>query len=279
MTGVQTCALPISEKIEIIEYETSPKMPQYAQELFNLRNRQGVSLIGAKERLQDHNSFGAMMVHMGDADGLISGITKHYPSTIRPALQIIKMEKGIHKVSGLYMMIVKDNIYFFADTTINIDPSAEDLAEIAICTAETAKKFDVEPRIAMLSFSNFGSAEHPFSEKVKKAVGIVKEKRPDLMIDGELQADSAVVKSIIDESFPFSTLKEPANVLIFPDLQSGNIAYKLLARLGGAETIGPILMGIKKSVHVLQRGCEIKDIVYMMSFAVVDAQHTETFNG
>ncbi len=260
------------EEIEIINPETYEQLPQYVEELYNLRNRRGVTKTVAGELLRDPNYFGAMMVHMGDADGLISGLTKHYPNTIRPALQVIKMEENIHKVSGLYMMIVKNKVLFFADTTVNIDPTEEDLAEIAICAAETVKKFDIEPKVAMLSFSNFGSVKHPFVEKVRRAVEIVKERMPDLMIDGEMQADTAVVHEIIEETFLFSTLKEEANILIFPDLQSGNIAYKLLARLGGAEAIGPILMGIKKSVHVLQRGSEVKDIVNMAAIAVVDAQ-------
>ena len=260
------------EEIEIINPETYEKLSQYTEELYKLRNRRGVTKTVARELLRDPNYFGAMMVHMGDADGFISGLTKHYPDTIRPALQIIKMEENIHKVSGLYMMIVKNKVLFFADTTVNIDPTEEDLAEIAICAAETARKIDIEPKVAMLSFSNFGSVKHPFVEKVRRAVEIVKEKMPDLMIDGEMQADTAVVHEIIEESFLFSTLKEEANILIFPDLQSGNIAYKLLARLGEAEAIGPILMGIKKSVHVLQRGSEVKDIVNMAAIAVIDAQ-------
>ena len=260
------------DDIEIINPDISEKLSLYVEELYNLRNRQGVTKIGAREYLKNHNYFGAMMVHFGDADGLISGLTKHYPNTIKPALQIIKMEEGIHKVSGLYMLIIKNKIIFFADTTVNINPSSEDLAEIAICAAETVKKLDIEPRIAMLSFSNFGSVKHPFTEKVKRAVGIVRERKPDLMIDGEMQADTAVVPEIIEEYFSFSNLKEAANILIFPDLQSGNIAYKLVARLGGATAIGPILMGIKKSVHVLQRGCEVNDIVNMAAIANVDAQ-------
>ncbi|MFC1562897.1 phosphate acetyltransferase [candidate division KSB1 bacterium] len=262
--------------IEIINPSTSEKLPIYIKEFYNLRNRYGVTEIGAREYLEIYNYFGSMMVHMGDADGLISGLTKHYPNTIRPALQIIKMEKGIHKVSGLYMMIIKNKLLFFADTTVNIEPTSEDLAEIAICAAETVKKLDIEPRVAMLSFSNFGSVNHPFTEKVKRAVEIVKERKPELMIDGEMQADTAVVWDIIEKYFPFSDLKDSANILIFPDLQSGNIAYKLLARLGGATAIGPILMGIKKSVHVLQRGCEVADIINMASIAVVDAQERQT---
>jgi malate dehydrogenase (oxaloacetate-decarboxylating)(NADP+) len=213
-----------------------------------------------------------MMVHAGDADALVSGVTQHYPDTIRPALQIVGMRSDLSRVSGLYIMIVKNQVYFFADATVNIEPTAEELAEIALCAAETAKRFDIEPRIAMLSFSNFGSTKHPLAEKVKKATEIVKQRSPGLVVDGEMQADTAVVPEIIEGTYPFSSLKGGANVLIFPDLQSGNIAYKLLARLGGAEAIGPVLMGMSKPVHVLQRGCEVNDIVNMAAIAVVDAQ-------
>jgi malate dehydrogenase (oxaloacetate-decarboxylating)(NADP+) len=170
------------------------------------------------------------------------------------------------------MMIFKDDIMFFADATVNIEPTAEDLAEIALVTAETAKRFGVEPKVAMLSFSNFGSTRHPLAEKVKKAVEIVKEKKPDLIIDGEMQADTAVVPEILKSTYPFSKLQEKANVLIFPDLQSGNIAYKLMERLGGAKAVGPILMGMNKSIHVLQRGASVDDIVNLTAIAVVDAQ-------
>jgi malate dehydrogenase (oxaloacetate-decarboxylating)(NADP+) len=170
------------------------------------------------------------------------------------------------------MMIFKDDIMFFADATVNIDPTSEDLAEIAIDTAEAARRFGVEPKVAMLSFSNFGSTRHPLSEKVKKAVEIVKQKMPDLIIDGEMQADTAVVPEILNSTYPFSRLKEKANVLIFPDLQSGNIAYKLLERLSGAKAVGPILTGMNKPVHVLQRGASVDDIVNLAAIAVVDAQ-------
>jgi malate dehydrogenase (oxaloacetate-decarboxylating)(NADP+) len=163
-------------------------------------------------------------------------------------------------------------IYFLADATVNIEPSAEDLAEIAMLAADTAQRFDVEPRVAMLSFSNFGSTRHPLAEKVERATEIVKRRRPELMIDGEMQADTAVVPDIISETYPFSTLKGGANVLIFPNLEAGNIAYKLLMRIGGAEAIGPILMGLSKPVHVLQRGCEVNDIVNIAAVAVVESQ-------
>ena len=172
----------------------------------------------------------------------------------------------------MHLMLINNKTYFFADTTVNIDPTAEELADIAICSADVAKEFLVEPRVAMLSFSNFGSARHPATEKVRRATQLVKERRPDLMIDGEMQADTAVAPDLIAEMYPFSALERGANVLVFPDLQSANIAFKLLQRLGGAEAIGPILMGIDQPVHMLQLGSEVKDIVYMTALAVVDAQ-------
>lgn len=258
--------------IEIVNPLKFPKFDSYVTELHNLRKRHGVTLNEAKGLMHNPNILGSMMVHMGDADGLVSGLTLHYPDTIKPALQIIKKQKNLNRVSGLYMLIIKEKVFFFADATVNIEPSSEDLAEIAICSADLAKRFNIEPRVAMLSFSNFGSTIHPFSLKVKKAVEIVKQRRPDILIDGEMQADTAVVPEIIKNTYSFCDLKDGANVLIFPDLQSGNIAYKLLQRLGGAEAIGPILMGMRKSVHVLQRGAEVNDIVNMASIAVVDAQ-------
>jgi malate dehydrogenase (oxaloacetate-decarboxylating)(NADP+) len=216
-----------------------------------------------------------MMVRMGDADALVSGISKHYPDTIRPALQIIQMREDCSRVVGLFMMVLKDKVYFFADTTVNIDPSPEELAEIACLTAEVARRFNVEPRVAMLSFSNFGSVRSPATEKVRKATELVKLREPDLMVDGEMQADTALVRELIEEHYPFSQLKMPANTLIFPDLESANIGYKLVQRLGGAEAIGPILVGMRKPVHVLQYGFETKDVVNMAAIAVVDALELE----
>jgi len=258
--------------IKIVDPETSLKRDTYIEELYKLRKRHGVTRTEANERLADLNYFGIMMLHMGDADGLVSGLTSHYPDTVRPALQIIKLCPGITRAAGVYMIITKKQLYFFADTTVNINPTAEDLAEIAILSAQLARRLDIEPRVAMLSFSNFGSVKHEFVDKVKLATALVKEREPDLMVDGEMQADTAVVPEIIESTFPFSKLKGGANVLIFPNLQAGNIAYKLMARIGGAEAIGPILVGTKKAVHILQRGCEVNDIVYMTAMAVVDAQ-------
>lgn len=260
---------------QIIDPTPSPNLEKYVKEFYQLRRRRGVTLVEARETMQNRNYFGAMMVYFNDADGLISGLTQHYPDTIRPALQILKTKSGMHRVSGLYLLMTKKDTFFFADTTVNIDPSPDELAEIAMCSAAVARSFDIEPRIAMLSFSNFGSTKHPVTEKVRVATEIVKQLMPDLMIDGEMQADTAVVPEIINETYPFSSLKGGANVLIFPDLQSGNIAYKLMMRIGGAEAIGPILMGMGKPVHVLQRGASVNDIVNMAAIAVVDAQLLE----
>lgn len=211
------------------------------------------------------------MVNVGDADAMVAGLTQHYPDTIRPALQAIRVKTGA-RVAGVYMMVFQNDIKFFADTTVIIEPTAEDLADIAIQTAEVARRFNVEPRVAMLSFSNFGSTRHPLSEKVRRATELVLERAPDLDVDGEMQADTAVVGEILTETYPFSRLKQPANVLIFPCLEAGNIAYKLIQRLADAEAVGPILVGLNKPVHVLQRGAEVDEIVDMAAIAAVDAQ-------
>jgi malate dehydrogenase (oxaloacetate-decarboxylating)(NADP+) len=265
------------EGAEIVDPARSPSLQAYIDELYRLRHRKGATRNEAAEMMHNHNIFGSMMVHTGDADALIGGLTQHYPDTIRPALQVLAVRDGLRKVSGLYVLITaKGQIYFLADATVNIEPTAEDLAEIAISSADMARRFEVEPRVAMLSFSNFGSTRHPLSEKVRRATDIVRQRMPSLMIDGEMQADTAVVTEIIEQTYPFSSLKGGANVLIFPNLEAGNIAYKLLMRIGGCEAIGPILMGLSKPVHVLQRDCEVNEIVNVAAIAVVDAQQTAT---
>ncbi len=261
------------EGARIVEPARSARLRDYTEEFYRLRHRKGVTHSEAAELMMNHNTFGSMMVHMGDADALIGGLTTHYPDTIRPALQVLHVRPGLRNVSGLYVLITqKREMFFLADTTVNIEPSAEDLAEIAITTAEMARRFEVEPRVAMLSFSNFGSTRHALAEKVRRAAELVHELAPNLMVDGEMQADTAVTPEIMNETYPFSRLKGGANILIFPNLESGNIAYKLLMRIGGCEAIGPILMGLSKPVHVLQRGCEVNEIVNMAAIAVVDAQ-------
>jgi malate dehydrogenase (oxaloacetate-decarboxylating)(NADP+) len=259
--------------VTIIDPEDSELTEGYAQELYRLRQRKGVTLSEARRivRRKSRNHFGSMMVHMGDADTLLSGIDSHYNDTIRPALEVIGKQPQLTGVHGMYMMIFKKGIYFLADTTVEIEPTAEELAETAILAAEKVRLLDIEPRVAMLSFANFGSVNNPLAVKVKKAVELVKLKAPELEIDGEMQADTAVTPDLL-ANYPFSSLTGPANILIFPDLNSGNISYKLLHRLGGAEAIGPILMGMKKPVHVLQRGDDVSNIVNMAAIAVVDAQ-------
>jgi malate dehydrogenase (oxaloacetate-decarboxylating)(NADP+) len=258
---------------EIVDPDRSPRREAYLNEFIRLRQRHGVTHSNAGKYLADPNYFGMMMVHMDDADCLVAGLTQHYPDTIRPAMQIIKTRPGQRLLVGIYMMVFPDREIFFADTTVNVDnDKPEDLAEIAISTADLVKTLDIEPRIAMLSFSNFGSVKHPEAEKVRRAVEIVRQRRPDLMIDGEMQADTAVDRTTVEENYPFCQVKGDANVLIFPDMQAGNIAYKLVTHLGGATAIGPILMGARKAVHVLQRGCAVGDIAKIAAIAVVDAQ-------
>jgi len=259
--------------IEIVDPVSSPNFDRYAEAVFKLRQRKGVTLAEAKRLIgKNRNYFGAMMVQEGDADTLLSGINHHYPDTIRPALEIIGKQEGLSKVHGMYLVVTKKDAVFFADTTVTIEPTAEELAETAILTAQKARHFEVEPRVAMLSFSNFGSTEHPLTLNVKKATALVKEWAPDLIVEGEVQANVALDPDLVEKQYAFSQLKGNANVFIFPDLQSGNISYKLLHKLGGAETVGPILMGMKKPVHVLQRGDDVADIVNMAAVAVVDAQ-------
>ena len=265
--------LNIELEVPIIDPAESELTDLYAEELYKLRQRKGLTLSESQRllRRKSRTHFGSMMVRTGDADALLGGIDTHYPETIRPALEVIGKQKGLSSVHGLYMMVFKKGVYFLADTTVTIDPTAEELAETAILAAEKVRMLDIEPRVAMLSFSNFGSVDHPQSKKVRQAVEMVKERAPDLVIDGEMQADTAVVPELM-EGFTFSKLKTNANILIFPDLNSGNICYKLLHHLGGAEAIGPILMGMNKPVHVLQRGDSVDDIVNMAAIAVVDAQ-------
>jgi malate dehydrogenase (oxaloacetate-decarboxylating)(NADP+) len=259
--------------LEIVDVETYPRLSSYADELFRLRQRKGVTRTEAGGLVRDCNTLGALMVQLGDADALVTGLTTHYADTIRPLLQVIPLRPDVRRASGLYLTITpRGKLYFLADCTVNIQPSAEDLAEIAICAADTARRFDVEPRVALLSFSNFGSSRHESSDRVRRAVEIVHHRRPEILVDGEMQADTAVVPERIEQTYPFSPLRGGANVLIFPSLNSGNIVYKLLASLGGAQLIGPVLMGLSKPVHVLQRDSSVSDIVNLAALAAVEAQ-------
>ncbi len=273
----KTAALGLNLKdAQVVDPATSPLRERYIQELFHLRQRRGVTLSEARTLIDDRNIFASMMVHMGDADALVAGVSQHFPDTIRPALQIVRVREGLHKVAGCYPLITRNGeLLFLADTSVNIDPSAEDLVEIALCTAQEARRFDVVPRVAMLSFSSFGGTQHPFCDKVRKAVELLHKADPTLIVDGEIMADVAVSPEILEQTYPFSSLKGGANVLIFPDLASANIAYKLLTTIGGAEILGPILMGMARPVHLVARGAEVEEIVNAVAIAVVDARESE----
>jgi malate dehydrogenase (oxaloacetate-decarboxylating)(NADP+) len=264
------------DKVEVIEPAAHPKFQKYVESFHKMRWRRGLAQEDAAKTLRDPGFFGNMMVHEGDADGLISGLTMHYPDTIRPALQIQHTTPNVSRAAGVYLLLLEDRMIFIADTTVNLDPTAEELAEIAYLAAEVARNyFEVEPKIAMLSYSNFGSNDDKNTVKVRKAVEIARERWPELVIDGEMQADTAVEPSIAQETYPFSAIQGDANVLICPDLESANIAYKLVWRLGKVEVIGPILAGVNAAVHVLQRGVEVTDIVNMTAMCVLKAQSME----
>ena len=264
------------EGVELLHPSSSEKYADYCTEVYKIRQRKGMTRRRAGNLMKRPNYYGPMMVSMGDADGMISGITQNYPDTLRPALQILKLRKDANHVAGMYILVFKNKIKLLADVTVNIDPTAEMLAEIAILTAEQAEKMDIKPRIAMLSFSNFGSVKHPQAEKVKLAVELIRKAKPNLIVDGEMHADVAVSTNLLKRHFPFSILQEEANVLIFPDVNSGNIAYKLLKQLANATAIGPILLGLSKPVHLLQLGdSTVQDVVNMTAIAVMDAQTEE----
>ncbi len=246
---------------------------EYAEYLYNKRQRRGITLFEAKKLLIDRNYYGACMVQFGRADALISGLTKNYVTTVKPALQIIGTEEGVNRVAGMYMMITAKGPVFFGDTTVNVNPGVNDLVDITVLIERSVKQFNISPRIAVLSYSNFGSNEGEVPEKTRETVAILHEKYPDMVVDGDMQANFALNSDLLADNFPFSTLNgKPANTLIFPNLESGNIAYKLLQEIGGAEAVGPILVGLKKPVHVLQLGSSVREIVNMVTIAVVDAQ-------
>ncbi|MBN1848734.1 MAG: NADP-dependent malic enzyme [Deltaproteobacteria bacterium] len=261
--------------IEIVDIEKSPLQNEFVEPLFNLRCRKGWSVSETRRQLHSAHIFGAMMVAAGLVDGQVHGIDRDYSDAIRPVLQVISRRQGVSKVSGVYLMISKKDNFFFADATVNIAPSSEELAEIAILAAEMAEFFDVRPKVAMISFSNFGSTRHPESERVKRAVQIVRERTPDLIIDGEMRADVAVVAELLEKEYPFNKLGGPANVLIFPGLTSANVAYKLLDCFGGAKAVGPLLMGISKPFNVLPRNTDMENVINVMAITVVQAQELE----
>jgi len=257
---------------EIINPSTSDKIEEYTKAMLDVRQRKGLTKDEAKRVLDRINDYYAtMMVKSGDADCLLNGHSRNYPDAIKPLLELLPMEEGYTHPSGSYFMVFRDRIVLCADTTVNIDPDAEVLAQIAMQSADTCAKFEIEPKVAMISFTNFGSVRIPRTNKITEAISKVKERYPKLVIDGDMQADTALYKPIADEAFPFSDIKGDANVLVFPNLEAGNSSYKLLWRLGNGIAIGPILQGFQSSVHVLQRGCDVNEIVNMAAIAVVDA--------
>jgi malate dehydrogenase (oxaloacetate-decarboxylating)(NADP+) len=273
---IQESALEL-EGVEIIDplLETE-RMNIYADSLFEKRQRRGLTLFEASKLLRDRNYYGASMVEFGEADAMISGLTKNYATTIKPALQIIGTEEGVNRVAGMYMMMTKKGPVFFADTTVNVDPTVDELVDITILLDRSVRKFNIQPRIAMLSYSNFGSNMGVVPEKTRTAVQILHDNHPEILVDGEMQANFAMNTSLLNGNFPFSTLADaPANTLVFPNLESGNIAYKLLQELGGAEAVGPILLGLKKPVHIVQLGSSVREIVNMVTIAVLDVQVKE----
>lgn len=253
--------------------EETKRREEYGMELFEKRQRKGVTHYEAVKLMRERNYFGAMMVEKGEADAFISGITRKYNDVIRPSLQIIGKEEGVNKVAGMYILMTKRGPIFFADTTVNLHPTAEEIADITAMVAKKVQSLRIQPRVAMLSYSNFGSAKGDEAAKMSKAVEILHEKQPALIVDGEIQANFAMNNELLSENFPFSSLlNKKTNVLIFPSLSSGNIAYKLMQEMGNYEAIGPILLGMKKSFHVLQLGCSVREIVNMIKIAVVEAQ-------
>ena len=265
------------EGIEVIDHRSEAmeaKRQQYGEAYFKKRQRRGVNHYEAFKKMRERNHFGCMMVDMGDADAMISGITRNYAEAIRPALQIIGTEDGVKKIAGMYIMLTKRGPLFLADTTVNFNPTADELADITLLVAKEVRAFGITPRIAMLSYSNFGSSETPEAITMREARLKVKQKNPSLVVDGEIQGILAFNKETLQENYPFSELAntEDVNTLIFPNLSAGNIAYNLLQEVGGADSIGPILLGLRKPVHVLQLGASVRDIINMVVIAVVDAQ-------
>lgn len=266
-------ALELSlDGIEIVDHETDPRFEELAKAYYELRQRKGVTWADALSHTRRRETYGMLMVQQGYADGVVSGVTKPYRESLQPALEIIGVQDGVAHASGTHIVVTRRGPYLFADTTVNIQPDAETLAEIAIATAEMAKVLDITPRIAMLSYSNFGTSRHPAAARVAAATRLVKERRPDLNIDGEMQLEFAANASLRNEKFGFSSLEGDANVFIFPDLNAGNIGYKLLNQLGNSEVIGPVLLGMKRPVNVLQLSCSVSAIVNLTVVTCLRAQ-------
>ena len=274
-------ATAAANRIEIEEFpivdprseEQDERRKRYTDIFFEKRQRRGFNKYESTKIIRDRNYFGCMMVESGEADAMISGLTKNYPDTIRPAIEIIGTEEGVKKIAGMYLMLTKKGPLFLADTTVNFNPTAEELADITLLAAKEVRHFGLVPRIAMLSYSNFGTSNSPEARLVARATEIVKQKDPDLIVDGEMQASIALNNEILRENYPFSSLvDQEVNTLIFPNLAAGNIAYNILKELGAADAIGPILLGMKKPVHVLQLGSSVRNIYNMALVAVIDAQ-------
>jgi len=272
---IKDLQLSYLKDVQVIQPIKTDRFHIYAKKLHEMKKRKGITLTESERLVYDPNYYGAMMVHMGDADGLINGVTQSYAEGVRPILRVLGTNPG-DVAAGLYLIVQKNRTLFFADTTVNIDPTAEQLARIACASADVARFFDVDPRIAMLSFSNFGSSRYAQSTKMMNAADLVRKMRPDLIVDGEMQADTAVDPGLVKELFPFCEIKDGANVLIFPDLNSGNICYKLIHKLGNAEAIGPILMGVTKPANVMQRSTDVNDILNMAAITAIQCQTMKT---
>ena len=264
------------EGLEILnpkDHSCDELVERFALKYYEDRKRKGVTLYDARKIMRERNYFGSMLVKEGIADALLSGLTRSYAEVLRPALRVMGTEANTKKVAGMYVVLSKDKPYFFADTTVNLNPTVDDIVEIAVLSHQTVKKFGIEPSLALLSYSNFGSAGGVDAEKMQKAKAILSRDYPEITVDGDIRANFALNEELLTEIFPFSDLVgKKANTFIFPNLSAGNIAYKLMDELAGLETIGPILMGMKKSVHVLTHGGSVKDIVNMATIAVMDAR-------
>ena len=261
--------------IDPFEEQKSERFNRYVEYLYKKRQRRGITEAGARKAMLDRNYFAACMVEFGEADTLISGLTKNYASAIRPALQVIGTQPG-SRVAGMYMMLTKKGPVFFGDTTVNVDPSVEELVDISVLLHDAVKRLNVKPRLALLSYTNFGSGDGSIPQKTREAVKVLHERHPDIVVDGEMQGNFAMNSEMLESNFPFSQLAgQPANTLVFPNLESGNIAYKLLQELGEAEAVGPILLGMNKPVHVLQLDSSVREIINMITIAVVDVQSYE----
>jgi malate dehydrogenase (oxaloacetate-decarboxylating)(NADP+) len=262
--------------VQIVDPVRSPRFEGYVDEYFRMRRRRGVMRAAAAQRLRQTDTFAAVMLHLSDADMMIAGVSTHYVESLRTILEVIGPAPGVRRVSSHHLVLLPKGVLFLADCAVNIDPQAEDLAETALLTAATARALGVEPRVCMLSFSNFGSVDHPFTRKVRRATELAKEKAPDLVVDGEMQLATALDGSLRHEHFPFSTLEQDANVLVFPDLQSGNLALHLLQNVGGAVPIGPLLMGTRLPAHLLQYGATVEEVVNLVTVGAVEAARRPT---